>query len=708
MTNVRRAEVAARIHDAKEHGDLSENAEYEDAKNEQAFVEGRIQTLEALIKNATIIDENHSTEHVQIGSTVNVESADGAETFTIVGSAEASPRDGRISNESPGRSRPARQARRARRSSSASPPATSPTRSSRSVDPRAARLGPPTSESDCGSARGCNSTRGTGFDGLGRRARHIGQRPAGRQRLEDAVRDRPCRQPPRPGRPRRDRRALRARGIETTFLYGVDDLDPMDAQALLTPDAVERYMGRPLAHVPDQAGDGHASYARHHAQVVHRHVRRPRHPARPLLLDERASTRRARWTRTSGWRSTGRPSSATSTAGSPTSSSPTRGTRSGSSARAAARSARRSSPTGTASPSRTTAGPDLVTWARGCGIDRAGSRRSAGAPSCPGTWNGRRSGALFGVTIERCGKDLATAGGSRDRSRRDRARGVRARAAAQRRLRVPQRRRPEDVDLEGHAARPPTRSPRSCRPSSSGSSSCARGPTTRSNSIPTAPTRSLASSTSSTGSRRRPPAARSRASCRRLRIDVPLLARCDPDADVAAEAAAYRPRVPPPRAARSRSRHRARRLLRGPRRGAPLTDREREIARRADRGGAALARRRTPRNRSRIVVRRRGAARGGRGPRPTTSAPISRRWRAPPSGPRPRPGDAWQALIFATRAERPRCRRAARSARSTVAFLGRRTARAPAGCSPSLDPAFVLERLREAAERATATGGARA
>ena len=101
MTNTRRAEVAHRIHDAKEHGDLTENAEYEDAKNEQAFVEGRIQSLEAIIKNATIIDENHSTEHVQIGSTVSVESGDGVELFTIVGSAEAKPNEGRISNESP-------------------------------------------------------------------------------------------------------------------------------------------------------------------------------------------------------------------------------------------------------------------------------------------------------------------------------------------------------------------------------------------------------------------------------------------------------------------------------------------------------------------------------------------------------------------------------------------------------------------------------
>ncbi len=101
MVSVRRPEIAGRIHDAKEHGDLSENAEYEDAKNEQAFVEGRIQTLESMIKNATLIDEHHSTDHVQIGSTVAVDSEDGAQSFTIVGSAEAKPADGRISNESP-------------------------------------------------------------------------------------------------------------------------------------------------------------------------------------------------------------------------------------------------------------------------------------------------------------------------------------------------------------------------------------------------------------------------------------------------------------------------------------------------------------------------------------------------------------------------------------------------------------------------------
>jgi transcription elongation factor GreA len=101
LSTVRRPEIAQRIHDAKEHGDLTENAEYEDAKNEQAFVEGRIAQVEALIKNATLIDENHNSDHVQIGSTVAVESEDGKETFTIVGSTEAKPTEGRISNESP-------------------------------------------------------------------------------------------------------------------------------------------------------------------------------------------------------------------------------------------------------------------------------------------------------------------------------------------------------------------------------------------------------------------------------------------------------------------------------------------------------------------------------------------------------------------------------------------------------------------------------
>jgi transcription elongation factor GreA len=101
LVNARRPEIAARIHDAKEHGELAENAEYEDAKNEQAFVEGRILDIKSIIENAILIDEKHATDHVAIGSTVTVETNDGRQKFTIVGAPEADPRNGKISNESP-------------------------------------------------------------------------------------------------------------------------------------------------------------------------------------------------------------------------------------------------------------------------------------------------------------------------------------------------------------------------------------------------------------------------------------------------------------------------------------------------------------------------------------------------------------------------------------------------------------------------------
>ncbi len=102
LTSVKRPEIAQRIHDAKEYGDVTENAEYEDAKNEQAFVEGRIQALTTIIKNAVIIEENHSQD-------VRADRLHGdhqgrfgrKEEYTIVGAAEAAPAEGRISNESP-------------------------------------------------------------------------------------------------------------------------------------------------------------------------------------------------------------------------------------------------------------------------------------------------------------------------------------------------------------------------------------------------------------------------------------------------------------------------------------------------------------------------------------------------------------------------------------------------------------------------------
>jgi transcription elongation factor GreA len=103
FVTVRRREVAERIHAAKEEGDIMENAEYDDAKNEQAFVEGRILTLEAMLKNAVIIEDDAPRDRVGLGTRVTVleRDGDGPETYHIVGSAEVDPAAGRISNESP-------------------------------------------------------------------------------------------------------------------------------------------------------------------------------------------------------------------------------------------------------------------------------------------------------------------------------------------------------------------------------------------------------------------------------------------------------------------------------------------------------------------------------------------------------------------------------------------------------------------------------
>ena len=96
--------MADRIRQAKEFGDISENAEYEDAKMEQAFVEAEIINLERMIRKAKLIDESEiHTDIVSVGSTVKVKQADSSESesYTIVGSAESDPSNHRISNESP-------------------------------------------------------------------------------------------------------------------------------------------------------------------------------------------------------------------------------------------------------------------------------------------------------------------------------------------------------------------------------------------------------------------------------------------------------------------------------------------------------------------------------------------------------------------------------------------------------------------------------
>ncbi len=98
----KRQEVATRLHEAMEGGELIEDAEYEAAKNEQAFVEGRIQELEILLANARVIEETGHMDVVQVGARVTVQEEGGdPEIYTIVGPAEANPRQGLISNESP-------------------------------------------------------------------------------------------------------------------------------------------------------------------------------------------------------------------------------------------------------------------------------------------------------------------------------------------------------------------------------------------------------------------------------------------------------------------------------------------------------------------------------------------------------------------------------------------------------------------------------
>jgi lysyl-tRNA synthetase class 1 len=209
-------------------------------------------------------------------------------------------------------------------------------------------------------------------------------------------------------------RALRARGIETTLLYGVDDLDPMDAQALLTPDAIDTEMGRPLGHVPDQAGDCHASYARHHAQTfidtfAGLGIRPDRYywmsdlyptgaldPFIRTALD-RAQTVREVYRRVANvqhpetWHPVGVICEACGKVGT-TIVSRWDGERVFYECR-----------------------PDLVTWAKGCGHS-GWVAPFGGRAKLPWNLEWAAQWSLFGVTIEPCGKDLSTAGGSRDRS----------------------------------------------------------------------------------------------------------------------------------------------------------------------------------------------------------------------------------------------------------------------------------------------------
>ena len=103
LKTVRRKDVADKIKIARGYGDLSENSEYDEAKNEQGIIESRIAELETMLKNIRVLDEDElTTEHVMVGSHVRVKDEDGDEDeYDIVGSTEADPTAGKISDESP-------------------------------------------------------------------------------------------------------------------------------------------------------------------------------------------------------------------------------------------------------------------------------------------------------------------------------------------------------------------------------------------------------------------------------------------------------------------------------------------------------------------------------------------------------------------------------------------------------------------------------
>ncbi|MDQ2941767.1 MAG: lysine--tRNA ligase [Chloroflexota bacterium] len=209
-------------------------------------------------------------------------------------------------------------------------------------------------------------------------------------------------------------RALRDASIETTMLYGVDDLDPMDAQALLTPDAIERSMGVPLAHVPDPAGDCHASYARHFAGLfIDIFARLGIHPDRYYWMSELyASGDLDRYIRTALDRAPAIREIYVRVANvrHPEEWHPVHVI------------CERCGRVGTTIATewdgervRYECRADLVRWATGCGNSGRVSPLG-GRAKLPFNVDWAAKWSLFGVTIEPCGKDLATAGGSRDRS----------------------------------------------------------------------------------------------------------------------------------------------------------------------------------------------------------------------------------------------------------------------------------------------------
>ncbi len=101
LVHTERLKIAASLKEAKEYGDLSENIQWDDAKDRQAFIEGRIAEIENILKHSSVIQSPNNPSVVSLGSMVHLELEDGVQRYQIVGSTEANPEEGKISNESP-------------------------------------------------------------------------------------------------------------------------------------------------------------------------------------------------------------------------------------------------------------------------------------------------------------------------------------------------------------------------------------------------------------------------------------------------------------------------------------------------------------------------------------------------------------------------------------------------------------------------------
>lgn len=485
-------------------------------------------------------------------------------------------------------------------------------------------------------------------------------------------------------------RALRARGLEAHLLYGVDDYDPMDAQALLTPDAVEREMGRPLFQVPDPVGDCHASYARHFAGLfidtfAGLGIRPERYywmsdfyPAGAMdpyirtALD-RAATVRDIYRRVANVRhpDTWHPLSVVCESCGKVGTTIVTGW----DGERVAYQCR----------------PNLVTWAKGCG-HTGWTSPFGGRAKLPWNLEWAAQWSLLGVTIEPCGKDLATAGGSRERS--------------------------DAIAREVYEREPPLNVPYEFLNIGGRKMSTSKGRGAAAHEIvdvvPPEQLRFLflrprpnhAIDFDPEGSDAIPRLFdefdRFAAATAGREVKGELgpgyehtfaYSLLDPHADVAAEAAAFRPAFA----------HLAL-LLQIPNvdvaarveaeKGSPLDERERRLL--AERIVAAQRwlERYAP-ERARLTVRRDAlpeeARALGDGQRAFLAALAAAIGTGPPAG-----GDGWQALIFATAAAHGLEPKAAFAA-IYLAFLGRTNGPRAGWLLASLDPAFVLARLREAA-----------